>query len=169
MVKVDTPGAISKDPERYGGAACIRDTRIPVCLLVNYRRLGGSVADLLRNYPSLNPADLECAWAYNATHVEEIAGRSRRTTNEPNRWNEPTRWLSPRASTWQCLTRCRLVLPLVGIFPFTGTDNGTRARARLPAATRLLPSGVPKKRTDTYRFPLSACPLRPRVRTNLLK
>jgi uncharacterized protein (DUF433 family) len=73
MVKVDTPSAISRDPERCGGAACIRDTRIPVWVLVNYRRLGGSDADLLRDYPSLSPADLECAWTYHATHVEEIA------------------------------------------------------------------------------------------------
>jgi uncharacterized protein (DUF433 family) len=63
---------ISKDAERCGGDACIRDSRIPVWVLVNYRRLGGSDADLLRDYPTLAPADLEAAWGYAAAHPEEI-------------------------------------------------------------------------------------------------
>ncbi len=63
---------ISKTPDRCGGDACVRETRIPVWVLVNFRRLGGSDSDLLRDYPSLTPADLEAAWAYTATHAEEI-------------------------------------------------------------------------------------------------
>lgn len=69
IMKLDTP--ITKDPTRCGGDACIRGTRIPVWVLVNYRRLGGSDADLLRDYPSLTPADLEAAWEY-AANAEEI-------------------------------------------------------------------------------------------------
>jgi uncharacterized protein (DUF433 family) len=61
---------ISKNPNRCGGDACIRGSRIPVWVLVNYRRLGGP--DLLRDYPSLTPADLEAAWVYAAAHKEEI-------------------------------------------------------------------------------------------------
>jgi uncharacterized protein (DUF433 family) len=67
-----TASWISKQPDRCGGDACIRDSRIPVWVLVNYRRLGGSDADLLRDYPSLTPADLEAAWGYSAAHPEEI-------------------------------------------------------------------------------------------------
>src|SRR5437773_5576602 len=63
---------ISKDRGRCGGDACIRDSRIPVWVLVNYRRLGGSEADLRRDYPSLTPADLEAAWEYAAANAEEI-------------------------------------------------------------------------------------------------
>ncbi len=63
---------ISKTPDRCGGDACIRDSRIPVWVLVNYRRLGGSDADLLRDYPSLTAADLEAAWQYAAANAEEI-------------------------------------------------------------------------------------------------
>ncbi len=63
---------ISKQPDRCGGDACIRDTRIPVWMLVNYRRLGGSDADLFRDYPSLTSADLEAAWQYSASNTEEI-------------------------------------------------------------------------------------------------
>jgi uncharacterized protein (DUF433 family) len=63
---------ISKNPDRCGGDACIRDSRIPVWVLVNYRRLGGSDAEILRDYPSLTPADLEAAWAYYAANAQEI-------------------------------------------------------------------------------------------------
>jgi uncharacterized protein (DUF433 family) len=73
MKKTETPpGWISKEPDRCGGDACIRDSRIPVWVLVNYRRLGGSDADLLRDYPSLTLADLEAAWRYAAANAEEI-------------------------------------------------------------------------------------------------
>jgi uncharacterized protein (DUF433 family) len=63
---------IAKEPDRCGGDACIRDLRIPVWILVNYRRLGGSDEDLLRDYPALTPTDLEAAWAYSAANAEEI-------------------------------------------------------------------------------------------------
>lgn len=63
---------ITKIPDICGGDACIRGHRIPVWTLANYRRLGGADADLLRDYPSLTPADLEAAWEYAAAHPEEI-------------------------------------------------------------------------------------------------
>jgi uncharacterized protein (DUF433 family) len=69
---VNTAAFISKKPDRCGGDACIRDTRITVWGLVNYRRLGGSDSDILRDYPSLTPADLEAAWDYASAHPEEI-------------------------------------------------------------------------------------------------
>jgi uncharacterized protein (DUF433 family) len=67
-----TASWISKRPDRCGGDACIRDHRIPVWVLVNYRRLGASDAEILRAYPSLTPADLEAAWEYAAANAEEI-------------------------------------------------------------------------------------------------
>jgi uncharacterized protein (DUF433 family) len=63
---------ITKKPGRSGGEACIRDSRIPVWALVNYRRLGASDADILRAYPSLRPTDLVAAWEYAAAHPNEI-------------------------------------------------------------------------------------------------
>jgi uncharacterized protein (DUF433 family) len=72
MAANDTVLWISKTPDRCGGDACIRDSRIPVWVLVNYRRLGGSDADILRDYPSLTPADLEAAWGYAVANAEEI-------------------------------------------------------------------------------------------------
>lgn len=67
-----TANWISKRPDHCGGEACIRDTRIPVWVLVNYRLLGGSDADVLRDYPSLTVADLEAAWRYAAANAQEI-------------------------------------------------------------------------------------------------
>jgi uncharacterized protein (DUF433 family) len=67
-----TASWISKKPDRCGGDACVRETRIPVWVLVNYRRLGGTNEDILRAYPSLAPADLEAAFAYAAANEEEI-------------------------------------------------------------------------------------------------
>lgn len=63
---------ISKRPNFLGGDACIRDSRIPVWGLVRDRQLGASDEVILQAYPSLTPADLEAAFAYAASHVEEI-------------------------------------------------------------------------------------------------
>jgi uncharacterized protein (DUF433 family) len=67
-----TTSWVSKRPDRCGGDACVRDTRIPVWGLVSYRRLGASDAEILRSYPSLTPADLEAAWEYAAANPAEI-------------------------------------------------------------------------------------------------
>jgi uncharacterized protein (DUF433 family) len=55
-----------------GGEACIRDTRIPVWLLVSYSRLGLSEAKLLDNYPTLTANDLVNAWSYASANPDEI-------------------------------------------------------------------------------------------------
>jgi uncharacterized protein (DUF433 family) len=56
-----------------GGEACIRDTRIPIWLLVNYHDLGLSEAKLLENHPELSATDIAIAWAYAETFPDEIA------------------------------------------------------------------------------------------------
>jgi uncharacterized protein (DUF433 family) len=65
------PG-IEKTPGVVGGAARIVRIRIPVWVLVNYRRLGWSEAYLLENYPTLRAVDLVNAWAYADAHPDEI-------------------------------------------------------------------------------------------------
>jgi uncharacterized protein (DUF433 family) len=66
------PIGISKTTDVMGGEACIRNTRIPVWLLVSYRNLGLSEAELLENYPTIDTADLSNAWAYAEAFPEEI-------------------------------------------------------------------------------------------------
>jgi uncharacterized protein (DUF433 family) len=63
---------ISKQPDRCGGDACLRDTRITVWGLVAYRRLGMSDAEIMRAIQGLTRADLEAAWEYAGTHPAEI-------------------------------------------------------------------------------------------------
>ena len=67
-----TSSWVSKKPDRCGGDACVRDSRIPVWVLVNYRRLGASDPEILQAYPTLTPSDLEVAFEYAAGHREEI-------------------------------------------------------------------------------------------------
>jgi uncharacterized protein (DUF433 family) len=67
-----TASWISKKADRCGGDACIRDMRIPVWVLVGYRRLGKDDAWMLQSYPTLTQADLTEAWEYAAAHTMEI-------------------------------------------------------------------------------------------------
>jgi uncharacterized protein (DUF433 family) len=63
---------IQKSPGICGGHAHIRNTRIPVWTLVSFHQQGADEAELLRNYPSLIPADLDAAWSYYEAHRSEI-------------------------------------------------------------------------------------------------
>lgn len=63
---------IEKTENVMGGAACIRQTRIPVWLLEQARRQAVSEVDLLRNYPNLTAQDLANAWDYVNAHKAEI-------------------------------------------------------------------------------------------------
>jgi uncharacterized protein (DUF433 family) len=63
---------ISKTPGVCGGDACIRNTRIPVWVLVSFRRLGMNESQLLNNYPALTTTDLANAWTYAAAFPDEI-------------------------------------------------------------------------------------------------
>jgi uncharacterized protein (DUF433 family) len=68
-----TTSWISKKPDRCGGDACIRDTRITVWGLVEWRRLGLSDARIQEIVKGLTSGDLEAAWEYAAAHADEIA------------------------------------------------------------------------------------------------
>ncbi len=67
-----TASWISKKPDRCGGDACVRDSRITVWGLVAYRRLGMEEHEILHAVQGLTPSDLEAAWEYAANHAEEI-------------------------------------------------------------------------------------------------
>lgn len=55
-----------------GGAARIRNTRIPVWTLVSFKQQGADELEILRNYPALTFTDLQAAWRYYNTHHQEI-------------------------------------------------------------------------------------------------
>lgn len=63
---------IEKTPGVMGGEACIRQTRIPVWLLANYRYQGASDAHILEGHPDLSAADLVNAFTYADAYPDEI-------------------------------------------------------------------------------------------------
>jgi uncharacterized protein (DUF433 family) len=63
---------IESTPGVCGGEPRIAGSRVPVWTLEQARRLGASEADLLLDFPGLRAADLVNAWAYVASHREEI-------------------------------------------------------------------------------------------------
>ena len=65
------PG-IEFDPRVCGGSARIAGSRIPVWSLESWRRLGADDAEILRNFPTLQVADLLNAWHYVDRHRQEI-------------------------------------------------------------------------------------------------
>ena len=73
-----TDDLIRKTPGVMGGEACARTTRVPVWVLVGYRKLGVTHDRLLEFYPTLTQPDLNAAWAYHRDHTAEIEDAIRR-------------------------------------------------------------------------------------------
>jgi uncharacterized protein (DUF433 family) len=63
---------VQKTPNVCGGDACIRNTRITVHGLVNYRQLGLADQRILELIQGLTQDDLIAAWDYYASHAAEI-------------------------------------------------------------------------------------------------
>ena len=64
-------GRITFDPEVMAGRACIRDTRVPVSLLINLVANGMTPAEITEAYPYLEPEDIQQALQYAAWLTEE--------------------------------------------------------------------------------------------------
>ena len=73
---------IRKTPNVMGGEACIRETRIPVWLMVSYRNMGLSEAKILENHPDLSATDLVNSWAYESAFPDEISIAIRKQEEE---------------------------------------------------------------------------------------
>jgi uncharacterized protein (DUF433 family) len=63
---------IEKTPGVCGGSACIANTRIPIWVLVDARRLDITESQLLEDYPTLSAVDLVNAWNYAEAFPDEI-------------------------------------------------------------------------------------------------
>jgi uncharacterized protein (DUF433 family) len=63
---------IQKTPDVCGGDACIRDTRITVWGLVEWKKLGLTAPEIINRIQGLTEADLEAAWEYYDKNREEI-------------------------------------------------------------------------------------------------
>lgn len=62
---------ITFDPDILGGRACIRGLRIPVSLIVSQLASGADTAEILQDYPDLEPEDLTQAMDYAAWLTRE--------------------------------------------------------------------------------------------------
>lgn len=62
---------ISVDPQICHGKACIRGTRIMVSVVLANLAAGMEREEILRQYPSLNPAAIQAALAYATDLAQE--------------------------------------------------------------------------------------------------
>ena len=62
---------ITIDPQQMGGVPCIRGLRIPVATLVGLVAEGMSAAEIIENYPDLEPEDIREALHFAAEAVQE--------------------------------------------------------------------------------------------------
>jgi len=62
---------ITTNPRVLHGEPCIRGLRIPVHLVVEMVAAGMTHEDILRNYPDLEPADIQAALEYAAYMTRE--------------------------------------------------------------------------------------------------
>ena len=62
---------ITIDPAKMGGTPCLRGLRIPVATVVGLVAEGVTDAQILSDYPDLEPEDIREALAYAAEAVRE--------------------------------------------------------------------------------------------------
>ncbi len=68
---MDWRSRISIDPSICHGAAVITGTRIQVSVILDNLAANTEIAELLTNYPTLKPADVQAALAYAAELARE--------------------------------------------------------------------------------------------------
>ncbi len=62
---------ISVDPEVCHGKPCIKGTRIMVSIVLDYLRAGETHEEIIRQYPTLKPQDIDAALGYAAWLAHE--------------------------------------------------------------------------------------------------
>src|SRR5260370_42628228 len=63
---------LTRTPGVCGGDPCIERTRIPVWILHSARLQGAPDEELLERYPGVTQRDLDNAWAYIDSHLDEV-------------------------------------------------------------------------------------------------
>ncbi len=69
MAELGTFDRITFDPKILGGRACIRGMRIPVSVIVGQVAHGSKPGEILTEYPSLEPEDIQQAIEYGAARA----------------------------------------------------------------------------------------------------
>lgn len=65
---------IESDSTRCGGQPVVAGTRIRVATVLTCYRQGMGIEEIVRQYPTLKPADVHDALAYAYDHLQEIEG-----------------------------------------------------------------------------------------------
>ena len=70
---MDLPGfdRITLDPAVMGGKPCVRGLRVTVGTIIGMVASGSSFAEILKQYPYLEDADIRAALSYGAWRAEE--------------------------------------------------------------------------------------------------
>ncbi|HMV55526.1 MAG TPA: DUF433 domain-containing protein [Plasticicumulans sp.] len=63
---MDIAGRITIEPGKRGGRACVRGMRITVADVLGWLAQGQSVADILADFPELEPEDVSACLAFAA-------------------------------------------------------------------------------------------------------
>lgn len=63
------------DPAIMGGMPCVRGTRIPVRMILDYLAEGATLTEILQQYPQLTEEDVRAAIAFGAYAVGQWASR----------------------------------------------------------------------------------------------
>lgn len=71
MTKFDWKDRISVNPDVCHGKPCIRGTRIWVSLILDLLAGGGTVEEILEEYPQLKQEDIQACIGYGAETVRE--------------------------------------------------------------------------------------------------
>jgi uncharacterized protein (DUF433 family) len=64
-------GRISVDPKVCHGKPCIKGTRVIVSVILDYLHAGESREEILRQYPTLKPLDIDASLGYAAWLARE--------------------------------------------------------------------------------------------------
>ena len=78
MMEIDWRKHIHSHPGILGGKPVVRGTRVSVELILEYLSEGGSVADIIDGYPSLNEDDIRAAVAFTHDLLLKEAESARR-------------------------------------------------------------------------------------------
>ncbi len=70
---------IGIDPAIMGGMPCIRGTRIPVRMILDYFAEGATLHEILQQYPQLTEEDVRAAIAFGAYAVGQWASQAQLT------------------------------------------------------------------------------------------
>lgn len=63
---------VEKNKNKCGGEPIIKDTRIPVSMIIKHYKSGMSIEDILEGYPNLKPQHIFDALGYYYDNKEEI-------------------------------------------------------------------------------------------------